>query len=90
MFVWAATARTAGLPSGKIELHPSWKPLQGSASDHVLDWAPSPCRAAGSPDPLEVRVRAKTCKSPSGFHHRGTTRRLSSERVRVLLQGPLA
>ena len=36
-----------GMPSGKIGHHPGWKPLQGSASDHVPGWAPSPCRLPG-------------------------------------------
>ena len=35
------------MPSGKIGHHPGWKPLQGSASDHVPGWAPSPCRLPG-------------------------------------------
>eukprot|EP00964_Phaeocystis_antarctica_P068892 scaffold41763_cov34-Phaeocystis_antarctica.AAC.3 len=32
--VLAATA-PLGMPSGKIAHHPGWRPLQGSASDHV-------------------------------------------------------
>jgi hypothetical protein len=39
------SGRTAGYAIG--EDHPGWKPLQGSASDHVPGWAPSPCRLPG-------------------------------------------
>ena len=42
----AATA-PLGMPSGKNEHHPGWKPLQGSASDRIPSWAPSPCRLPG-------------------------------------------
>jgi len=35
------------MPSGKAGHHPGWKPLQGSADDHVPGWAPSPCRLPG-------------------------------------------
>ena len=35
----AATA-PLGMPSGKNEHHPGWKPLQGSASDRIPGWAP--------------------------------------------------
>ena len=46
--VLAATA-PLGMPSGKVGHHPGWKPLQGSASDHV----PGLLQArAGSPDPF--------------------------------------
>ena len=50
----AATA-PLGMPSGKNAHHPGWKPLQGSASNRVPGWAPSPCRLPG-PDP-----RYETC-----------------------------
>jgi len=34
------SGRTAvGMPSGKVGHHPGWKPLQGSADDHVPGWA---------------------------------------------------
>ena len=42
----AATA-PLGMPSGKNEHHPGWKPLQGSANDRIPGWAPSPCRLPG-------------------------------------------
>ena len=58
----AATA-PLGMPSGKYAHHPGWKPLQGSASDRIPGWAPSPCRLPGP-------VPRGTCKSPSGFHRR--------------------
>ena len=35
------------MPSGKNAYHPGWKPLQGSASDRIPGWAPSPCRLPG-------------------------------------------
>eukprot|EP00964_Phaeocystis_antarctica_P104869 scaffold69948_cov33-Phaeocystis_antarctica.AAC.1 len=35
------------MPSGKIAHHPGWRPLQGSASDRIPGWAPSPCRLPG-------------------------------------------
>ena len=43
------------MPSGKDGHHPGWKPLQGSASDHVPGWAPSPRRLPG-PVPRYVQV----------------------------------
>jgi hypothetical protein len=42
-----AAAAPLGMPSGKAGQHPGWKPLQGSADDHVPGWAPSPCRLPG-------------------------------------------
>jgi hypothetical protein len=57
------SGRTAvGMPSGKDEHRPGWKPLQGSAA--TVSQAGLQARA-GSPDPLRG-----TCKSPSGFHRR--------------------
>eukprot|EP00964_Phaeocystis_antarctica_P110296 scaffold74668_cov73-Phaeocystis_antarctica.AAC.2 len=35
------------MPSGKNAHHPGWKPLQGSASDRIPGWAPSPCWLPG-------------------------------------------
>ena len=42
-----AAAAPLGVPSGKTGHHPGWKPLQGSASDRIPGWAPSPCRLPG-------------------------------------------
>jgi len=53
------------MPSGKNEHHPGWKPLQGSASDRIPGWTPSPCRLPG-PVPGYVQVY------PSGFHRAAT------------------
>ena len=44
--VWAAAA-PLGMPSGKDAHHPGWKPLQGSASNRIPGWDPSPCRLPG-------------------------------------------
>eukprot|EP00964_Phaeocystis_antarctica_P116070 scaffold80036_cov61-Phaeocystis_antarctica.AAC.2 len=44
-----AAAALLGMPSGKIAHHPGWKPLQGSADDHVPGWLQA---RAGSPDPF--------------------------------------
>eukprot|EP00964_Phaeocystis_antarctica_P105121 scaffold70197_cov59-Phaeocystis_antarctica.AAC.1 len=57
----SCSGRTAtaplGMPSGKNEHHPGWKPLQGSASDRIPGWAPSPCRLPGPI--LTVRASSK-------------------------------
>ena len=45
------------MPSGKVAHHPGWKPLQGSASDHVPGWAPSPCRLPGPVPRYETCLR---------------------------------
>ena len=45
------------MPSGKVGHHPGWKPLQGSASDHVPGWAPSPCRLPGPVPRYETCLR---------------------------------
>ena len=50
--VLAATV-PLGMPSGKIEHHPGWKPLQGSAA--AMSQARLHARA-GSPDPSEGAV----------------------------------
>ena len=52
----AATA-PLGMPSGKNEHHPGWKPLQGSASDRIPGWAPSPCRLPGPVPGYETCLR---------------------------------
>jgi hypothetical protein len=36
-----AAAAPLGMPSGKVGHHPGWKPLQGSANDHVPGWVGS-------------------------------------------------
>ena len=50
-------AAPLGMPSGKVAHHPGWKPLQGSASDHVPGWAPSPCRLPGPVPRYETCLR---------------------------------
>ena len=65
-----AAAAPLGMPSGKIEHHPGWKPLQGSAA--IMSQAGLQARA-GSPDPLRG-----TCKSPSGSHRRDCNERSST------------
>jgi len=52
-----AAAAPLGMPSGKVGHHPGWKPLQGSASDHVPGWAPSPCRLPGPVPRYETCLR---------------------------------
>ena len=66
-----AAAAPLGMPSGKVEHHPGWKPLQGSAA--TMSQAGLQARA-GSPDPLRG-----TCKSPSGFSLSVSPRRESRE-----------
>ena len=50
-----AAAAPLGMPSGKIEHHPGWKPLQGSAA--IMSQAGLQARA-GSPDPSGGTVRS--------------------------------
>ena len=52
-----AAAAPLGMPSGKIAHHPGWKPLQGSANDHVPGWTPSPCRLPGPVPGYETCLR---------------------------------
>jgi hypothetical protein len=52
-----AAAAPLGMPSGKNGHHPGWKPLQGSASDRIPGWAPSPCRLPGPVTRYETCLR---------------------------------
>ena len=52
-----AAAAPLGVPSGKTGHHPGWKPLQGSASDRIPGWAPSPCRLPGPVTRYETCLR---------------------------------
>ena len=72
LVVTAEVVTSLGMPSGKIEHHPGWKPLQRSAT--IMSQARLHARA-GSPDPSEG-----TCKSPSGFHRRDRNEHPPSER----------
>eukprot|EP00964_Phaeocystis_antarctica_P094496 scaffold61213_cov79-Phaeocystis_antarctica.AAC.3 len=49
------------MPSGKNAHHPGWKPLQGSASDRIPGWAPSPYRLPG---PVQGYVQVSVGFSP--------------------------
>ena len=52
------SGRTAGYAAiGEAGHHPGWKPLQGSANDHVPGWAPSPCRLPGPVTRYETCLR---------------------------------
>eukprot|EP00964_Phaeocystis_antarctica_P000880 scaffold494_cov22-Phaeocystis_antarctica.AAC.1 len=75
------------MPSGKIAHHPGWKPLQGSADDHVPGWLQA---RAGSPDPFRgvisvilPQVTTVTCRG-------SLPRERKRDRVAHSLTGPRA